>query len=51
LQAINNVFPLHEPLDIKEQQSLRLTLAGCTAMTAVTEVTFVLWGTLTRPVG
>ena len=50
VSAVSNRFHLSNPVRIAEQESIRVTLDLATAITVLMDVTFVLWGNMTRPV-
>jgi hypothetical protein len=50
INAISNRFHLTSPIRISEQENIKVTLDLTSAIAAVTDLTFVLWGTQTRPV-
>jgi len=50
ITAVSNRFHLTNPIRIQEQEAISVTIDLDTAIAAVTDVTFVLWGNMTRPV-
>jgi hypothetical protein len=48
--ATSNIFHLRNPITITEQESFKVIMNWTGAITVITWVTFVMWGTLTRPV-
>lgn len=50
ISAVSNRFHLSNPIRIAEQEAISVTLNLATAITVLTDVTFVLWGNMTRPV-
>lgn len=50
ISAVSNRFHLSNPIRLAEQENISVTLTLDTAIAAVTDVTFVLWGEMTRPV-
>lgn len=50
LSAHRNIFALAHPLILEDQESISVVCTVNAAIVAVTDIVFVLWGQLTRPV-
>lgn len=51
LPAIGNVWTMQHPVILEENESIQVECNIGDAIAAVTDITFVLWGQLLRPVG
>lgn len=50
VSAVQNRYHLSQPIEMMNQESLRVVLNVPGTIAAVTDVTFVMWGNLVRPV-